>query len=46
MSDDEKKTEEKDSNTGSRNNAETDIILGEDGQPDINVIMNTLKKDE
>jgi len=46
VSDDEKKTEEKDSNTGSRNNAETDIILGEDGQPDINVIMNTLKKDE
>ena len=46
LSGDEKKTEEKDSNTDSRSNAETDIILGEDGQPDISAIMNTLKKDE
>lgn len=45
MSDVEKKTEEN-SDTDSNSNTETEIILGEDGQPDISAIMNTLKKDE
>jgi len=44
--DDEKKTEEKDLNIDSCGNTETNIILGEDGQPDIGAIMNTLKKDK
>ncbi len=44
VSDDEKKTEEKASNTDSLNNTETNIILGEDGQPDVSAIMKTFNK--